>query len=138
MASMGYTLINYGLHGKDMVLWNIVFPSGNRHSKREKRCSIKGKMSIKTSFMHYRNYITWTRGKLPVFFEEFDVVYIFWLLFSFHYYYQLVKGQPLAKNWRGGGWGGWSPPPLRFLRVCLLRCWVGLRQIYKCWYGGWN
>ena len=110
MASMGYTLINYGLHGKDMVLWNIVFPSGNRHSKREKRCSIKGKMSIKTSFMHYRNYITWTRGKLPVFFEEFDVVYIFWLLFSFHYYYQLVKGQPLAKNWRGGGGGG-DPPP---------------------------
>ena len=78
--------------------------------KDKKRCSIKGKMSIKTSFMHYRNYITWTRVKLPVVFEEFDMVYIFWLLFSFHYYYQLVKGQPLAKNLGGGGLEPPTPP----------------------------
>ena len=61
--------------------------------KNTKRCTIKDTVSIKISFMHYRNYITWTKGKLPVVFEEFDMVYVFWLLFSFHYYCQLVKGQ---------------------------------------------
>ena len=50
-------------------------------------------MSIKITFMHYRNYITWTRVKLLVVFEEFYMVYIFWLLFSFHYYCQLGKSQ---------------------------------------------
>ena len=29
----------------------------------KKRCPIKDTMSIKISFMHYRNYITWTRVK---------------------------------------------------------------------------
>ena len=37
----------------------------------KKRCPIKDTMSIKISFMHYRNYITWTRVK--------------WLLLSFHH-----------------------------------------------------
>ena len=41
------------------------------------------------------------------------MVYIFWLLFSFHYYYQLVKGQPLAKNLGGGGGAG-APHPSGF------------------------
>ena len=50
-------------------------------------------MSIKISVMYYRNYITWTRGKLLAVFEEFDMVYVFWLLFSFHCYCQLIKGQ---------------------------------------------
>ena len=76
-----------------MVLLNIVFPSDNRHGKRQKRCSIKDTMSLKISFMHYRNCITRTRVKLPVVFEEFDMVYVFWLLFSCHYHCQLVKGQ---------------------------------------------
>ena len=61
--------------------------------KDKNRCTIKDTMSIKISFMQYRNYITWTRVTLPVVFEEFDMVYIFWLLFSFHYCCQLVKGQ---------------------------------------------
>ena len=61
--------------------------------KDKNRCTIKDTMSIKIIFMHYRNYITWTRIKLPVVFEEFDMVYIFLLLFSFHYCCQLVKGQ---------------------------------------------
>ena len=34
MASMEYTFIIYSPIEKGMVLWNIVFPSGNRHGKR--------------------------------------------------------------------------------------------------------
>ena len=55
-------------------------------------------MSIKISFMHYRNYITWKRVKLSVVFEEFDMVYFFWLLFPFHYHCQLVKGKLQQKS----------------------------------------
>ena len=46
---------------------------------------------------------------LPVVLEEFDIVYIFWLLFTFHYYCQLVNGHLLQKS----GWGDCSPqaPP---------------------------
>ena len=36
-------------------------------------------MSIKISFMHY---MEWTRVMLPVVFKEFEMVYIFLLLFS--------------------------------------------------------
>ena len=61
--------------------------------KDKNRCTVKDTVSIKISFMHYRSYITWAKVKLPVVFEEFDIVYIFWLLFTFHYYCQLVKGQ---------------------------------------------
>ena len=50
-------------------------------------------MSIKISFIHHRNCITWTRVKLLVVFEEFDMVYAFWLIFSFHCHCQFVKGQ---------------------------------------------
>ena len=60
--------------------------------KDKKSCTIKDTMSVKISFIHYRNYITWTRVKLPVVFEKFDMVYIFWLFFSCYYYCQLVKG----------------------------------------------
>ena len=61
--------------------------------KDKKRCTLKDAMSITISFMHYRNYITWTRVKLPVVFEEFDLVYVFWFLFFFHHHSQLMKGQ---------------------------------------------
>ena len=44
--------------------------------KDENRCTIKDTMLIKVSFMHHRNYIKWTRVKLPVVFEELDMVYI--------------------------------------------------------------
>ena len=37
MASLEYTLIIYSPSGKGMVLWNNVFPSGNRHGKRKKK-----------------------------------------------------------------------------------------------------
>ena len=33
MASIEYTLITYSTNVKGMFLWNIVFPSGNRHGK---------------------------------------------------------------------------------------------------------
>ena len=52
--------------------------------KKKKGCTVRDAMSIKISFMHYRNYITWTRVKLSKVFEEFDMIYIFWLFFSFH------------------------------------------------------
>ena len=48
------------------------------------------KDTIKISFVHY---MKWTRVMLPVVFEEFEVVYIFSFLFSFHYHCQLVKSQ---------------------------------------------
>ena len=60
--------------------------------KDKERCTIKDTMSVKISFMHCKIYITWTRIKLPVVFEEFDMVY-FWLLLSVYYHFQLVKGQ---------------------------------------------
>ena len=94
MASLEYTLIIYSSSGKGMALWKIVFPSGNRNGKRKKRCTKKDAMSIKISFIHYRNHITWTRVKLSVVFEEFYMVYIFWFLLSFYYYCQLVQVQP--------------------------------------------
>ena len=53
------------------------FPSGNRHGKRYNLYILKHTMSIKTNFMHYMNYIMWTRVRLPVVFQEFDMVYIF-------------------------------------------------------------
>ena len=71
-------------------------------------------MSIKVSFIHYRNYITWTRVKLPAVFQEFDMFYVFWLLFSFHYHCQLVKGQ-LQYESEGKAT---LPSPRRFLRAC--------------------
>ena len=74
-------------------------------------------MSIKVSFMHHRNYITRTRVKLPVVFEELGMVYIFRLLFTFHYYCPLVKGQLQPKS---GGTAAPQPPTPhpRFLRAC--------------------
>ena len=58
--------------------------------KDKKKSSVKDTMSIKISFMHY---LEKTRAMLPVAFEEFGMVYMFKLLFSFHYNCQLVKGQ---------------------------------------------
>ena len=77
--------------------------------KDKKRCTIKDTMSIKVSFIHYRNCITWTKVKLTVVFEEFDMVYVFWLPFSFHYHCQFAEGQLSQKS------GGLQLPPLRFL-----------------------
>ena len=34
MTSVEYTLMIYSPNGKGTVLWNIVFPSGDRHGKR--------------------------------------------------------------------------------------------------------
>ena len=55
---------------------------------KDKKCSIKRKISIKISY----DYIKWTKVMLPVVFEESPMVYICVLLFSFHYHCQLVKG----------------------------------------------
>ena len=55
-------------------------------------------MSFKISFMHYRNNIMWARLKSPLAFEEFDMICIFCLLFSFHYHCQFVKGQLKQKS----------------------------------------
>ena len=90
MASLEYILIIYSPHEKGMVLWNIVFPSGNRHGKRKKRCTKKDTMSVKISFRHYRNYITWTRVKVPVvcgdfiWFIFFGLFYLFTIIVNWH------------------------------------------------------
>ena len=47
-------------------------------------------MSIKISFLHY---MKWARVILLVVFEEFELVCIFLLVFTFHHNCQLVKGQ---------------------------------------------
>ena len=86
------SMFKHSPNGKDMVLWNIVFPRGNRHVKEKKSCPIKDTMSVKISFTHYRNYIPGRRVKLPVDFSEFDW-FMFFGSFFFHYYCQLVKGQ---------------------------------------------
>ena len=57
---MEYMLMVYSSKGKDMVLWEIVFRSGNI-------CMIKDKKN--------------TAQKVPVVFEEFEVVYIFFASF---------------------------------------------------------
>ena len=76
-------------------------------------------MSIKISFMHYRSYITWTRVKSAVAFEEFDMVYLIWLLVSFQYHCQsfsICKRSALAKI-QGGC--GLQPPPPPPVSTCL-------------------
>ena len=58
----------------------------------------------------------WSRVMLPVFFEEFKLICIFWLSFSIHYHCQLVKGQPKQKS------GGLQPPSQSswFLWTCVI------------------
>ena len=53
----------------------------------------------------------WTRVILPEVFEEFELVYILLLLFSFHYHCQLVTGQLKQKS----GEQRCSTPVPRFL-----------------------
>ena len=62
-------------------------------------------MSIKISFMHYMKR---TRVMLLDAFEEFELVCILLLFFSFHYHCQLVKGQLQQKS---GGLQPSPPPP---------------------------
>ena len=52
-------------------------------------------------FMHYRNYITWTRVKLPIVFEEFDMVYIFCSFFLRSW--SIGKRSIIAEIWRAAG-----------------------------------
>ena len=61
-------------------------------------------ISIKISFMYY---MKWKRVMFLVIFEEFQIVYIFLLLFSFHLHCQLVKGQ----IWERSCAEGCSPSP---------------------------
>ena len=44
------------------------------------------------------DYTKWTRVMLPVVFQEFQMVHIFLLLFSFYYHCHLVKGQVKQKS----------------------------------------
>ena len=55
-----------------------------------KKCSVKDTLSVKISFIHYLKKI---RAMLPVAFEEFGLIYMFNVLFSFYFNLQLVKGQ---------------------------------------------
>ena len=107
MASTEYTLIIYSPMEEVWFYEILFFQVVIVMVKDKKRCIVKDAMSIKTSFMHYKNYITWTRVKLPVVFEEFDMVYIFWLLFFFPLVLSVDKRSTLAKIW-----GDCSPPAL--------------------------
>ena len=92
MAPMEYVLMVHSPNGKGIALRKTVFGRHNCHGgKRLKKYSIKDTMSINISFMHY---MKWTRVMLPVVFEEFEVFYIFWLLF-FTIIVNLQKGQTL-------------------------------------------
>ena len=64
--------------------------------KDKKRYAIKDAMSIKISFMHYRNYITWTKVKSPLVFEEFDLVCPF-MAFFFSLSLSIYKNVNLSK-----------------------------------------
>ena len=72
-APKKYVLMVHSPNGKGMVLRKIVL----------KKYSIKDTMRIKISFMHYMKS---TRVMLPVVFEEVEVAYVFFLLFSFYYH----------------------------------------------------
>ena len=109
----------------------------------KKRCTIKDTMSIKTSFMHYRNYITWTKVKSAIAFEEFDMVYLFCLLFSLHCHCQslsIFKRSTLAKIW-GGGAPPSPPCPVSTGLVYFLfrkQIMIPCSQIhYKLSYSSW-
>ena len=52
------------------------------------------------------HYMKWTRVILPIVFEEFEVVYIFFCYF-FSQSLSVGKRSTLAKIW----WGCCSPPP---------------------------
>ena len=72
--------------------------------KDKKRCTIKYTMTIKVSFIHYRTCITWTRVKLPVVFEKFDMVYVTGLLdifneASYKYSMELKRRKKSWKNY---------------------------------------
>ena len=73
-----------------------------------KKYSIKDKISINISFMHYMKS---ARVMLPVMFGEFEIVYIFLLLFSFHSLFIWLKAN-FRKNLVGC-----SHPASLFLRL---------------------
>ena len=95
-------------------------------------------MSIKISFMHF---MKWTRVMLPKVFQEFELVYVMFLFFSFHDHCQLVKDQLQQKS--VGATAPPAPPPLsQFLRTCywnilyavfLLRHWIKIQvNLIRC------
>ena len=69
--------------------------------KDKDRCTIKDTMSIKISFMQYRNNITWTRVMLPVLFQKFVMVLHFLARFYFSLSLSIGRRSTLAKIWRG-------------------------------------
>ena len=86
--------------------------------KDKDRCTIKDTMSIKISFMQYRNNITWTRVMLPVLFQKFVMVLHFLARFYFSLSLSIGRRSTLAKIWRGC-----SPP----LALSFLRAWIKLK-----------
>ena len=69
---------------KKAWFYEILFFKGVMVMVKDEKKKDTMSIIINVSFMHY---IKWTRVILPVVFEEFEVVYIFKLLFSFHYHY---------------------------------------------------
>ena len=80
MIQVEYNPIVSSSSEKSTILWQIIFRTGNRHGKRQKKYCIKDKMSIKISLM---DYMKCTKLMLLVIFEEFIVVCISFCYFFF-------------------------------------------------------
>ena len=64
MARMEHTPMVYSLIEKGMVLWKILFRSGNGYGKRQKKkCSKNDKISVKIGLMHY---IKWIKSNVTI------------------------------------------------------------------------
>ena len=75
--------MKYSSNKKGMVLWKIGFRRANHYGKKTKNTVLKETMSRKISFMHY---VKWKRVNLLPVSEEFELVCIFLIFFSFHYH----------------------------------------------------
>ena len=83
--------------------------------KDKNRCTVKDTMSIKISFMQYKNYITWTRVTRNLTSSFRGIWYGLHFLAPFYFSLLLSIGErsTLAKIW-------WGLQPPRFLRSCAV------------------
>ena len=80
--------------------------------KDKKRCTVKDTMSIKISFMHYRNYFTRAKVAYQEVTDSFRGICGLYFLTPFFFSLSLLIGKSLTlvKIWGGGGGVAASPP----------------------------
>ena len=78
-------------------------------------------MSVKISFRHYKNYITWTRVKVPVVCEDF----IWFIFFGFFYLFTIIVNWHkvnFSQSLRGasvsGSWSHFYTMPIVIRILC--------------------